>query len=119
MYSKSGKARKKETKLTCRYHISCNHRILILGITLKNSATWDYYKSRRSLVNVAVIREKKPYLNYKIKKSGNSIFGELTSLGLSAKKFKSNLSENISDPDDLNNYFLLTQIKTLHQTYIY
>lgn len=72
----------------------------------KTAANWEYYKNIRNFTNIAVKREKKAYLNYKIQNGDISqTWAELKKINVIHNK-KVNIPESLQNPDDINNFFI-------------
>lgn len=71
----------------------------------KKNAHWVYYKMLRNYTTAAINREKKAYLETKMKNAGTkTIYKELRNLSVIQKKHY-NLPENLTDPQLINNHF--------------
>lgn len=70
-------------------------------------AKWLYYKRLRNATNHAQTAEKLAYFNYlATNKNSKYLWGELKSLNITSNKNKFQLPFNLSNPDDINDYFI-------------
>lgn len=74
----------------------------------KREAHWDYYKLLRNFTNRAVNNEKKAYLRYKLsnKTSPKLLYKELKKLNVYCRKSNSNIPDELSDVEMLNDFFI-------------
>lgn len=76
--------------------------------TSKDERDFNFYKELRNQVKYALIREKKAYLEFKIRNSNNSrkFWKELKALDISAKQKTVSLPDHLSNIEQINNYFI-------------
>lgn len=90
-----------------RFMMKLRDKALLRYKRSKMVSHWNYYKSLRNLVNSAVCREKKAYLEHAVKIKGKHILHHLKLLGMrSGGRTERDLPDNLSSPDELNNHFL-------------
>nr|CAI5833462.1 unnamed protein product [Callosobruchus analis] len=83
-----------------------DHALKVYKIT-QSIAHWKTYKDLRNLVNTAVRREKRAYFGTKLgnRNKSNSLWAAVKDLGITKRKVL-NLPENLSNVDDINEYFV-------------
>lgn len=66
--------------------------------------SWDYYKQLRNITNRAIDREKKAFVEYRMRNT-KDMWGTLKTLGVMCTK-RTAIPENLRKPHEINTYFI-------------
>lgn len=89
-----------------KFLISLKNKAMQKFKNTKKLEDWNSYKDLRNFTTASIKREKKAYLRNQLKKDKKDIWGTLKKLNIYNKHKNKTIPDNLSDPDEINNYFI-------------